>query len=809
MFTQLFDRFVSGVGTMPGLMVYGIAGLWVGAESLGIPLPLELMLLFSGSLVALSQLNPIVVLGAMILTALAFAALSYMIGRRAGATGVLRMGRYIGMTQARIDHIEVWLRKRGALGVIMARIIPGIRLFSSYVMGIAGIPPATFAIGALIGTAVYFSIWLLIGMLLGPNYRVPLHYLDRLGLYGLALALVVVIAAFLLHQLWGRRNFGRLAAQHAHYMAALSAVGDVPQSGAMALSSTQANGRHMAALQSSSELSTVSNGPGTPTSARRRTRGLPSPYDHSPELRATRQAMRAAAGRLWPTWLARALVAGWLVVLALFLALAAAAHNSAVFPIDLSVSAWLRQLNATSIGRPITFLGDLQGPVGAAIAYVVVLSALIICRFFLEALCLAVAGLGAELTDVVVNGIVARPRPTGDISHTLANLGAHSFPSGHTANCVGLYGFILYLTALAVGTQPARSRWRPWLIAVQVICVVFILNVGVSRVVEEQHWPSDVVGAYMLGSLFLLLGIALYHVLAQREVGVASHGVLPIGLSISATTAHTLQSVGRLDHRIADDVGLRGPDLQAQVRKRWPSWAIALVSAIWIELATVVLILSVSAHRYATFPIDATLATTIQHLRGTVWASLIYPAGDLQWYLPTTIAYVVIFGTLLVLRLYLAAIFVALSSFGTDLINVTINAFVNRPRPHGVQIATLTGGNLGRASFPSGHVAHTIGLYGFVFFLCILAMRAQPRLKPWLIAIQVVCLYFIVFVGPSRVLEGQHWPSDVAGGYLVGVSVLALVIVLYHLVAMRQAAKQGARSSPETEGRAELSVTGT
>lgn len=200
MFTHLFELFVSGIDTMPGLMVYAAVALWVGAENVGIPLPLELMLLFSGSLIAFGELSFGFVLGTVVVASLAFAAFAYMIGRRTGTSGVLRLGRFVGLTQTRIDHIDAWLRQRGALGVILARIIPGIRLFSSYVMGIADIAPSTFAVGTLIGSACYISIWLVAGTLLGSNYRAPLRYLDQLGLYGLVLILLALAAAFVIHQ---------------------------------------------------------------------------------------------------------------------------------------------------------------------------------------------------------------------------------------------------------------------------------------------------------------------------------------------------------------------------------------------------------------------------------------------------------------------------------------------------------------------------------------------------------------------------------------------------------------------------------
>jgi membrane-associated phospholipid phosphatase len=59
----------------------------------------------------------------------------------------------------------------------------------------------------------------------------------------------------------------------------------------------------------------------------------------------------------------------------------------------------------------------------------------------------------------------------------------------------------------------AHAFWKVLLVAVQVICGYFIVFIGPSRVLEGEHWPSDVVASYLLGSLVLLIGIGLYHAL--------------------------------------------------------------------------------------------------------------------------------------------------------------------------------------------------------------------------------------------------------------------------------------------------------
>src|SRR5215472_8482785 len=186
---------------------------------------MELMLLFSGSLAALGELSLILALATAVLASLAFSTAAYIVGRKAGAPAVTRVGRRVGLTQERVNHIDAWLRQRGVAGVVLGRIIPGIRGFSSYVMGIAGIPGRTFAIGVSISAVLYIGLWIIVGAALGRNYRVPLHYLDQLGLIGLTVALAIIVAAFAFHQLWGRRALRSLAVEFGHHQAAAAGVG--------------------------------------------------------------------------------------------------------------------------------------------------------------------------------------------------------------------------------------------------------------------------------------------------------------------------------------------------------------------------------------------------------------------------------------------------------------------------------------------------------------------------------------------------------------------------------------------------------
>ena len=78
------------------------------------------------------------------------------------------------------------------------------------------------------------------------------------------------------------------------------------------------------------------------------------------------------------------------------------------------------------------------------------------------------------------------------------------------------------------------------------------------------------------------------------------------------------------------------------------------------------------------------------------------------------------------------------------------------------------------ASYPSGHTAASIAIYGGIALL--LTSRIKNRAAQ--VAIWVVAVLIPVFVGLSRMYRGMHHPLDVAGGVVIGIAaVSALVIV--------------------------------
>jgi undecaprenyl-diphosphatase len=117
---------------------------------------------------------------------------------------------------------------------------------------------------------------------------------------------------------------------------------------------------------------------------------------------------------------------------------------------------------------------------------------------------LLVAGLAIELSVfITANRIVARPRPA--VSHLGGTPSTYSFPSGHTAATVVLYG------GIAVIVMVATTRWWPRIV-MWILAVVLTVAIGLSRVYRGEHYPTDVMAGLLLGIGSLVAGVFIIRV---------------------------------------------------------------------------------------------------------------------------------------------------------------------------------------------------------------------------------------------------------------------------------------------------------
>jgi undecaprenyl-diphosphatase len=104
--------------------------------------------------------------------------------------------------------------------------------------------------------------------------------------------------------------------------------------------------------------------------------------------------------------------------------------------------------------------------------------------------------------------VVDRPRPEYQIVDPLHS--GLSFPSGHSLLAVVLGGVIVYLVGLWV--KPLLLRR-----AIQATLIAMVIGMGASRVYLGVHWPSDVIGSYVLGAMALVGLIGLRNAFATAR----------------------------------------------------------------------------------------------------------------------------------------------------------------------------------------------------------------------------------------------------------------------------------------------------
>jgi len=158
---------------------------------------------------------------------------------------------------------------------------------------------------------------------------------------------------------------------------------------------------------------------------------------------------------------------------------------------------------------------------------VYIIEAAIIVGFFLARLRLEAAftllAALSSLAYVLIKGFAGRPRPVDGLGGVIAygTTSGFSFPSGHVLNFVVFCGFLIYLTY----TLAPPSAPRTTLLA---LLAALIVLVGPSRIYLGQHWFTDTLASYLLGTTILLAVLALYRLAKARQVrATATRGQFP------------------------------------------------------------------------------------------------------------------------------------------------------------------------------------------------------------------------------------------------------------------------------------------
>jgi membrane-associated phospholipid phosphatase len=223
-----------------------------------------------------------------------------------------------------------------------------------------------------------------------------------------------------------------------------------------------------------------------------------TPGGPSAPLGARTTGRDAAAADAGPLGRARlvTLVAALLAALAGYASLAAdVVHAGAASEADVDVATWIaRSMQgwAEWLARPFTWLG---GGFGVTIVVAAVAYQLVRRGRAADAVLLVVVALGGQLLVVTAKAGYERPRP--DVGSAIDLPSSFSFPSGHAATGVAVFGLLGLLAATQARTRARRTAAVVGGFAVGVA-------IGASRVVLNVHYVTDVLAGACLGLAWLM-----------------------------------------------------------------------------------------------------------------------------------------------------------------------------------------------------------------------------------------------------------------------------------------------------------------
>lgn len=120
----------------------------------------------------------------------------------------------------------------------------------------------------------------------------------------------------------------------------------------------------------------------------------------------------------------------------------------------------------------------------------------------------AITAASSTIIYKVAKSAFQRPRP--DLSVRIIEESGYSFPSGHSMNCIVIYGILIYLIRRYCKDRRIAN-------VLTIILSLLIIAIGCSRVYVGVHFPTDILGGWSLGIAVLTTAIIIIERIRGEE----------------------------------------------------------------------------------------------------------------------------------------------------------------------------------------------------------------------------------------------------------------------------------------------------
>src|SRR5205823_5097986 len=193
-----------------------------------------------------------------------------------------------------------------------------------------------------------------------------------------------------------------------------------------------------------------------------------------------------------------------LLQLALFVPLAWWVQKHPMLSTDVTISHALQKKQSALLSNLSRMLSAVGSANSTSIFALLVSLALWRKHRLLESFMTISISIMSVLVRIFLQQLVHRPRPSEPLVHVDTKKKTPSFPSGHTTASTTVWGWFIALIVLLL---PGNGLYKGSLSAFPAL---IILLIGPSRIYLGEHWASDVLGGYLLGSTWIGVALPLY-----------------------------------------------------------------------------------------------------------------------------------------------------------------------------------------------------------------------------------------------------------------------------------------------------------
>lgn len=214
--TDALDNLSGIVGVAARLIdTLGVGGvaLFTLAETVFPPIPSEVILPLAGFAAQQGSMNIVLVVVAATLGAYVGAVLLYALGAKLGLERSIRwLAKLPLVDREDFEKAANWFDRHGRPAIFFGRLLPGIRSVISLPAGAKRMPLLTFSLFTIAGSALWNSLLVGLGALLGTQYKLVEQYSQWLN-YAVYAAIVIAIGLLVVRRIRRRRSTGRTEAE--------------------------------------------------------------------------------------------------------------------------------------------------------------------------------------------------------------------------------------------------------------------------------------------------------------------------------------------------------------------------------------------------------------------------------------------------------------------------------------------------------------------------------------------------------------------------------------------------------------------